>query len=406
MLYSNIMRLRARLFAVVFFVTTFVAAFAQDSVSHYEDQNNSRITATITGYPATPVKKVSGTNESYSVSVSIGTAGAPLLLTDWTNAWLTDVKIKMNGAEIHSWSSTTDTVTSKSFTVKWDTTNFGHGTTVPIEVEATMHGQRRVPRSNYPRGELPYTVAGEGNKTTTATVSVSIYNYGWAGDIAEIATSWNTRQYALSAYGNMLHYADESKVNNQPDVSQATAEDGLRKATVFHFGGHGEVDQNGYSTDGWGAAAWRLYPSNVTAQRQWAVQNSYPALRFAFLNTCKNGQANLGAGNDSSTAFLYPTGTGAIVDRAFLGWDITIESGWAKKFSEGFWAEMPIGATVQKARQKAWESVVQAYSWDPTFLLTVDVWQSVTRVWGDSTCRLHGLYTGTNGYNTAWYEVQ
>jgi len=327
----------------------------------------------------------------------------------------------LGGETVYDQSFADGSLASKSVAVRWDTTHFPHGAAKDIKVKAKMkvwRGIKVFPSESWIYWEGPYEVSAP-----DAAVSVSIYNYGWAGDIAEFANNWNCRQYALDAYEGMNHEADESIVTQPPlvpfaGVTEELARHGIRLSTVFYIDCHGSVDYFGHTTGYWGdpnypypnMPPWQLGPSDVLAERQWAEANGYPPLNFAFLDSCKNGQLGSLGVNDNYMAFLNLSAiayspTYIPVNRAFLGWLISVSANWSVTFDRAFWQEIVNGATVYKARNVAYYNLWQEYSDDPSFPYGLNDRTLVTGLYGDAYCRLHGLYTGTDGYNATWYEV-
>ncbi len=362
---------------------------------------------------------VSGTNESFTVTAAITPRTNDSGLPQWTGSYISSLTVELGGVSVYTDDFTDESCTSKTITVKWDMTHFTHNTTKDIKVTAKMkvwRGIKVYPSETWiywdPVGGPPYEVSAP-----ETSVSVCIYNYGWAGDILQFAYAWNCRQYALMAYSDMNHYAHESMAyvpgsGLVPDVQQWQAEYALERSTIFFIHCHGEVYENTeITTGGWGSLAWVLYPSDVLTRRQWAEQNGYPPLNFAYINSCDNGQANSGGSNDNALAFLYPHGViyddgHFTTDRAFLAFKITVNCDWSPVFAETFWQEVSDGATVNTARQLAYDDLYDAFSGTNDFTYGPNDLRVVTGLYGDQQCRLHGLYTGADGYNTIWYEVQ
>src|ERR1035437_7827663 len=102
---------------------------------------NVPLTTTITGY--TPSQKVSGTNQSFSVSVALASGANNTHLPKWTNYWLTDVTVKIGDTSVVIWLANGNTnTTAKSYQVQWDTTHFpmdGQGAGVTERIECTAN---------------------------------------------------------------------------------------------------------------------------------------------------------------------------------------------------------------------------------------------------------------------------
>lgn len=389
-------------------MTTCVAAFAQDSVSTELPSRNFKLTSTISGYPGSPAaaKKVSGTNESFTVTAAITPRTNDSGLPQWTGGYISSLTVELGGEEVYSDDFSDESVASKTISVKWDTTHFDHDTTKDIKVTAKMkvwRGIKMWPSQTWiywdPVGGPPHELAAP-----ETSVSVSIYNYGWAGDIAEYASILlKQRDYALDAYGTMNHEQDESLIFEDPDwipdVTPDTARDGLKKATVFFFNGHGD-DLGNWGKDDNG---WRLGPSDVLTERQWAQSNNLPRMNFAFLNACETGTPDPLGWNSSASAFLNPIGT--LINRAFMGWKENTKPVWSKPFAQKFWERVAAGSAICNARDDAFVYAKNNSPQNPAFPWLAEQASFIVGIYGDANARLHGLYTGTDGTNTEWKEV-
>lgn len=399
-------------------MTTFVAAFAQDSVSTFVNSRNFKLTSTITGYPALDSrtdepKMVSGTNESFTVTAAITPRTNDSGLPQWTGSYISSLTVELGGVSVFTDDFTDESCTSKTITVKWDTTHFTHNTTKDIKVTAKMKVWRgiKIPPSETwiywdPVGGPPYEVSAP-----ETSVSVCIYNIGGACELADRGSN-TVISSVESAYGTMNHGIEVDGINMiQASCDSQDVTNSVSFSTAFYFGGHGVCNKNipqGVSNFG-EQIGWGYSNSDIETIRYYVTALALPPINFAFVDACSTGY-----NNNMATAFLYPcpniyTAPHYTVDRAEMGWRYDKYPQWSKVFTPVFYQQLAQEATVKDARETAWAALITAIENEevPDFdYEDQNEMLELISIWGDQQTRLHGLYNGEDEEAPAyWYEV-
>ena len=253
-------------------MTTAVVAFAQDSVSTETTSRNKKLTSTISGYPTSPTKKVSGTNESFAVSASISdTTNTETGKKPWASAWITSMVVTIGGETVATYSKGTGpALDSKSFSIRWDTTHFGHGETKEIKAEVKWHLENYKPVDGPPPipTDPPPVIGGGGgsdSQETTddyycmtsivpeinesydppqaleTTVNVSIYNYASFCEIAEYTGAENggIGGELTGKFSSLNDPTEKVKLHYEGGAQKPEVLAELAKNTLFWIDGHG-----------------------------------------------------------------------------------------------------------------------------------------------------------------------
>ena len=361
---------------------------------------NIRFRAVIAGYPDSPTKKVSGTNESFSVSVTASSDMYEESDPHWDQAWVSYVKISIGGQTVQewTWASPENQALIKNYSVRWATTQFDHGATPEVKVEAKCKVQ-------VTGGSVTEFSA------TDATVDVDVYNYGFACELEELSP-WPVASTVGSLLETMNHHKEV--LLGIDGTMWGPVWVGMVPATVFFFHGHGGCGPLPDSTSHFGPKSeWVIDSNQVRVRRQDAMELGFPTVNFAFLAACKTG-----LNNQMAEGFLFPyrsaNSSAGVVNQAEMGWRGTdtwnAYPTWHEKFSADFFQYMLAGLTANESRAYAFVDL-QAYlamhseldqlpnpSWPVTDYITL---------WGDKQTRLNGLYNGLDGPAPVdWYEVQ
>jgi hypothetical protein len=369
------------------------AQIAHAQVTVLEDSRNYRLTTTVTGYPESPTKKVSGTNASFSVSAEITPITNNSGLLKWNRAYLTNVTIEIGSKVIKNWSpgQGDDPVTAKPFNVRWDTTEFEPGSE-NIKCTATMKCERLGPIvPGQPQQVIQWSEVGP----ITASVTVYVYNFGFSSEIPE-ATTISPMASKVAGFMQSMKHDTELYVN----VTQAVCWSFIDQATAFYFQGHGSASPSCFGSN---SPSWviqdRLGGYSVFPQRVAAQSAELPPMNLAVIDSCLIGQ------NDNmSTAFLYPTDV--VIDRATLTWCTNLSPLWVPLYSPVLWNHLSIKQTLAQARDAAYQLLrfESTGNQDPNDEIPdppADISAALV-IYGDANMRLHGLY---NGQDDSWYEV-
>jgi hypothetical protein len=243
------------------------------------------LTVSVNGY--TQNQFVSGTNQTFTVMVT-ATKDPNYTGSDaWTDIAATAATIKIGGSTVESWTpgggggaavssggaeasmSTGSTQTLlKSFSVRWDSTNFASSKdNKPLTIECTADAQ--VWRS----GEGPVPIGSSANPAKV-DVAVVVYNYGFAGEIPFANQNFPTAGGVAGAMNTMNHYvpggADYGTLQNYSYQA-------VKTSTAYYFNGDGRdspccfVDDAGRETTG-DARTGSQDPRGHGHHSFWAIQ--------------------------------------------------------------------------------------------------------------------------------------
>jgi hypothetical protein len=333
------------------------------------------VTYAVNGYTAAN-KKVSGTNENFSVGTTIG----PLLSGDppyegstpWEMVEFLEMELKFGsgaGAPSHLWTNQPPNG-GENHGVRLSTTHFPNGS-----LEISLRVKIRFSRVTEPL-EPPFVFED------TVSVTVDIYNKAtflgtverWGRTQAESEmtppppphwwtdASWYPSQLAsgvlpnaISGLQGMNHVADPSTVSGAKEMRQSQIAPKLKASTAFFTVTHGMTSQNGIRSSQLDDMPWQPNSDPLSVAGMVHIgRGDFPLYNFVVL-VCCTGVAN-GAWNLTSSAFgiTYPSPPNQ--DRCVLAWTGPLDDGCPTT-----WDGHPIKPSPNQTTFPIWTQKVLAY---------------------------------------------
>lgn len=353
-------------------------------ITGYKDTNNVRLMVMVSGYAAN--QYVSGTDQGFAVTVTIGAIPGWQGSNAFTSWWLTSVTITIGDQSVESWSNSNTAIAGETFYVTWDTTNFpmdpdGNGVSKKIEVIA--------------KGKASSPAQGTVDvNSVTLDVPVTIYNVAFCAEIPYATAHYPTASQVGSTLFS-INYAENA-------IAAEKASDCLPPAvppTVYYFDGHGYSSPSEFGDSLTNQPApppppWWILSSDVASK----CGIGAPPVSFALLNACQTGS------NDAMyTAFCAPTDP-APVDRSEIGWTCDTYFDWDPPFAQNFFQHLADGYTVQDCAVYGFKQLQKAKLADGP--AQDGIYSDYMTIYGDALTTLHFVYThGNPEPSTNWYIV-